>query len=194
MVVGLYGLLQHRKRDAVQGECMMIWHYFKGAHHAAQRIDIGHAGQGAQGGPNHPIQNGAALLQGEVFAFHREHEYFTQWRGDRSEPAADIGGQVALRIIQPFRDLLARPVDVGALIKIDGNVGDCILCSGAQNLLVRDTEHLQFDRGDNARFDLFRGHARSLHDDLYLCRGNIGECIYRQVAVRRDAYAGQQQR
>ena len=45
MIVGLYGLLQHGKRNAVGGEGMVVRHHFKGAHQAPYGIDLGHAGQ-----------------------------------------------------------------------------------------------------------------------------------------------------
>jgi len=105
----------------------VIRHHFKSAHQTAYGIDLCHAGQCAQDRPYHPIQNRATLLQGKVFAFHGEHEHITQRRGDWRESAGDIAWQVTLRVIQPFRDLLACPVDVGALTKIDGDVGDRIL-------------------------------------------------------------------
>ncbi len=193
-VVRFQRLLQLLHGKSARSEGRVIGHDFEAARQAAERVDVGHAGQGAQGGAYGPVQNGAALFQRDAFAFHGEHEHLAQRGGDRCEAAAGAAGQVAHRVAQPFGDLLARPVDIGAVVEIDGDVGDGIFGDGAQHALVGDAQHLQLDRRDDARFDLFRRHAGRLHDDLHLRGRDIGEGVDGQLAERDDARADQQQR
>ena len=47
---------------------------------AAQRVDVGDAGQGAQARTDHPVQQRPTFLQREVAAFDREHEHIGQRR------------------------------------------------------------------------------------------------------------------
>ena len=98
---------------------------------------------------------------------------------------------------QPFGHLLARPIDVGPILEVDGDVGDRILRRRAQDRLLRDPEQLQLDRRDDARLDLLRRHARRLHDDLDLHRGDVGKGVdgdaqERIGAGRRDQCGAEQ--
>jgi hypothetical protein len=54
------------------GERVAIGAHFKGFNIAAQRVDIGNAGHGAQHGPDRPIER-AAFFGKALRAFHREH-------------------------------------------------------------------------------------------------------------------------
>ena len=193
-VVGFQRLLQLEHGKPACGECSVIRHDFKAARQTAQRIDVGHAGQGAQRGTYRPVQNRATLFQRDALAFHGEHEHLAQRRSDRRQSAARAAWQVAQGVVQALCDLLARPVDVGAVVEIEGDVRDGVLGDGTQHALVGDAQHFQFDRRDDARLDFFRRHAGRFHDDLYLRGGDIGESIDGQVAKRGDARTDDQQR
>ncbi len=92
-------------------------------------------------------------------------------------PPLNAGRQVAHGRGQAFADLLARPVDVGAILEIDGDVGQRVLRHRAQQALVRDAEHFLLDRHGEARLDFLRRHARRLQDDLDLGGRYIGKGV-----------------
>ena len=71
-------------------------------------------------------------------------------------------GQVAHHAGEALADLLARPVDVGAVVEVEGHVGQRVLGGGAQDALVRDAQHLLLDGHRDARLDLLRRHAGAL--------------------------------
>jgi len=109
-------------RDAAGCEGCVDGHDFEGADIAAERIDIGHARHGAQRRPDHPVQQRPALGERQVGAVDREHEHLAQRAGDRGEAAAHPLRQVARDVGETLRDLVARPVDVGAVLEIEGDV------------------------------------------------------------------------
>ena len=175
---------------------MRLRHDFEGAHLAAQTVDVGNAGNGAQLRADHPVEQGAFLGQRQV-ALNGEHEHFAERRRDRRHAAAGAGRQVALGGGQALADLLARPVDVGAVLEIDGDVGQGVFGSRAQQALVRDAEHFLLDRHGEARFDFLRRHAGRLQDDLDLCGGHVGKGINWQANESlhpgADEHGGQHQ-
>ena len=167
-------------RDAAGGEGGADRHDLEGADIAAERIDVGHAGDRAQRRPDHPVEQGPALCERQVGAVDREHEHLAERAGDRGEAAAHAFRQVARDVGQALRDLVARPVDVGAVLEIEGDVGERVFGRRAQDLLVRDPEQLELDRHGNPLLDLLGGEARRLHDDFHLDRRDVGKCIDRQ--------------
>jgi hypothetical protein len=76
---------------------------------------------------------------------------------------------------QTLVHLIARPIDIGAVVEIDGDIGNRIFGDRAQDRLMRNAQHLLLDGGDHAAFHLLGRHARSLQDDLDLGRGNVGK-------------------
>ncbi len=167
-IVGLQRLLQLRDADAAALERRIVGHDLERAHHAAQRVHIRHAGQRAQCRADHPVEQTPALGCGEITALDGEHEHLAERRGDGGETARHRRRQVLDDVVEALGHLLPRPVDVGAVVEVDGDVGDRVLRRRPQNALARNAQHLQFDRGDDARFHLLRRHARCLHDDLHL--------------------------
>ncbi len=101
---------------------MRVGYDFKGAHLATQAIHIRDAGNGAQLRPDHPVEQGAFFGQRQI-ALDGEHEHFAERRGDRCHAASHAGWQIAHGGSQAFADLLARPVNIGAILEIDGDVG-----------------------------------------------------------------------
>ena len=106
-------------------------------------------------------------------------------------PPLAPGGRLPMRGGQAFADLLARPVDVGAVLEIDGDVGQRVFGSRAQQALVRDAEQFLLDRHGEAGFDFLRRHARRLQDDLDLRRRDVGKGIDRQATEGLNAGADQ---
>ena len=193
-IVGLQRLAQRRQADAARTQGRVVGDHLEHAHEAAEGVDVGHAGQAAQRRADHPVEQAAPLGLVELAAFDREHEHLAERCRDRCQAAGCRGGQVLCDVVQALGDLLARPVDVGAVVEVDGDVGDRVLGRGAQHALMRNAEHLQLDRHDDARLDLLGRHARRLHDDLDLCRGHVREGVDRQLAEGLDAQSREQQR
>src|SRR3546814_16529959 len=77
---------------------------------------------------------------------------------------------------QAFGNLLTRPIDVGAVDKIYGDVGNGIFGGGSQDGLIGNTEHFHLERRDDAALHLRGGHDRSLQDAFpsRLSAGRIG--------------------
>ena len=193
-VVHLQCLLQIGQTHAARGELCIIRRHLESTHQSAQRIDIRHTWQGAQLRANHPIQQRATLGERELAAFHREHIHLTQRRGDRRQAARRPDWQTGLDVAEAFRHLLARPVNVGAILEINGDIRQRVLGNGAQHMLFWNAQHFRFDGRNNPRLHLFRGHAGRLHDQLHLGRGDIGKSVDRQVLERHGARTDQQQR
>ena len=191
-VVGTDRRLQVIGRKAHRGQLHRVGHHLVTAHQATERVDVGDARHGAQCRPDHPIKQASTFGDGHVFRFHGEHEHLAQRCGDRRHAAADAFRQIDEDAVQPFGHLLTRPVDVGAILKIDGHVDQTVLGHRAQHALVGDAQHLHFDRDRNAGLDLFRGHARRFHDHLDLGAGDVGEGIDRQTLEGEPAGGGQQ--
>ena len=185
-VVRFQRLLQLRQRQAARGQGGQVGHHFEAAHHAAERIDVGHAGDVAQLGADGPFEQRALFHQAQG-AFDGEHEDFAQRRGDGRQAAADGGGQVLQHAGQPFADLLARPEDVRAFLEVQRDVGDRIFGLRAQHGLARDAQQFLLDGGDDARLDFFRRHAGRLQDQLDLGTGDIGKGVDGQRAERLHA-------
>ena len=77
-----------RQRGAVR-------YHFQGAYTAAECVDIGHPGHGAQGRADHPVQHLAAFGQRVAFAFDGEHVHVRQRGRDRRQAAIQPRRQVA---------------------------------------------------------------------------------------------------
>ena len=121
-VVGLEGGLQGGEGEATGGQGGRVGADLEAAYLAAQAVHVGHAGHGAQLGADRPVEQGALLLQRNR-PFDGEHEHLAQRRGDRGEAAGGAGGQVAHHAGEALADLLAGPVDVGAVLEVERDVG-----------------------------------------------------------------------
>ena len=64
-----------REAEARSGKPRAVRHHGKALGFAAQHVDIGNAGQRAQGRAQRPVQQGAPLAQREAAAFDGEHEH-----------------------------------------------------------------------------------------------------------------------
>ncbi|MCW2019198.1 hypothetical protein ACVILJ_000068 [Bradyrhizobium diazoefficiens] len=77
-------------------------------------------------------------------------------------------GKVTSDVRQPLGDLVARPVDIRAVLEIDRDVGERVFGGRAKDLLVRQAQQFELDRDGDALLDLLRRQARCLHDDFHL--------------------------
>jgi hypothetical protein len=160
--------------QARSGQRLHVGRHLIGFDHAAQRVDIGHPRHGAQRRAHHPVEH-SALLGKALRTFQREHVHVGQRRGDGRHASRHRGRQIAHHTRQALVHLIARPIDIGAVVEIDGDIGNRIFGDRAQDRLMRNAQHLLLDGGDHAAFHLLGRHARSLQDDLDLGRGNVGK-------------------
>ena len=177
-------------RQAAHREQLRLRDDLEGAYFAAQAVHIGNAGNRAQLRTDDPVQQRPLFGQRQL-AFDGEHEHLAQRRGDRRHAAGNARRQVVHRRGQAFADLLARPVDVGAVLEIDGDVGQRVLRGRAQQALARDAEQLLLDRHGEPGLDFLRRHAGGLQDDLDLRRRDIRKGVDRQAEEGMHAGADQ---
>jgi hypothetical protein len=135
-VVGLDGSLDLCRRQPHRGQLDRIGHTSKLRTLPPRALTSATPGHRAQGRPDHPVQQAAPLLQRQPFTLDGEHEHLAQRRGDRRHAAADAAGQVGRDVGQALGHLLARPVDVGAVLEIDRHVDDAVLRHRAQHALL----------------------------------------------------------
>ena len=166
-VIALQGPAQIVEIQSSRLQGSQIGNHLETAHVAPQRIHIGNTGQGAQLRPDDPVEQAAFLRQRQL-ALDSKHQHFAQRGRHRRQPTADPGGKIGHRIGQAFAHLLAGPVNVGAVGKIESDVGDRIFCNSTQRALLRNTEQFQLDRRHDACFHLLRRHSGRLDDDLHL--------------------------
>ncbi len=189
-IVGFEDGLQILQRQTARSQQLRVGYDFKGAHFTTQTVDVSDAGNRAQLRANHPVEQGTLVGERHV-AFDGEHEHLAERCGDGCHAAGDAGGQVAHCRGEALADLLACPVDVGAVFEVERDVGQRIFRGGAQQALMRDAEQFLLDRHGEAGFDLFRRHARRLQDNLDLGGRYIGEGVNRQA--EESLYTGPDQ-
>ena len=193
-VVGVDRVGQLLKAHAAGSHADGIWQYLEGPDLATEGVHIRHARYGTQRRPDHPVEQAATFDQRQGCTVHREHKHLAQRCGDRRHAATDAVRQAVAQVAETLGNLLPRPVDVSAILKIDGDIDQAVLGDRAQDLGLGNTEHFHFDRHGNPAFNFFRGHPRCLHDHLDLGAGHIREGIDGQPTVGIPARAGQQQR
>ena len=106
-------------------------------------------------------------------------------------PPLTPGGRLSMAEGQAFANLLAGPVDVGAILEIDGDIGQGVFRHRAQQALMRNAEHFLLDRHGEAGFDFLRRHAGA-QDDLDLGGRYIGKGVDGQTEQGLDAGADEQ--
>ncbi len=192
-VVGVNHLPELRHGHAAGGHFELIGHHLEGANNPAQRIHVGHARHSAQRRPDHPVEQAAPFGQRQSLAFDGEHIHFPERGRDGRHAARDAGGQAFAQAAQTFADLLARPIDIGAVLEVDRHVDQAVLGDRTQDLGFRDAEHFHFDRHRDTAFDFLRRHAGGLHDDFDLGARHVGECVNRQAEVGHPSRTGDNQ-
>jgi hypothetical protein len=154
------------------------------AHLAAQRIDVGHAGHGAQPRTDHPVLQRAQLGVAVAGTGDAVHVGLAERGGDRRQHRLGPGRQAGAHLVEALGHLRARPVDVGAVLEIDDDAGERVLGGRAQHRLARQALQLHLDREGDARFDLGRCQPRGLDHHHDLRAGDVREGIDRQAAER----------
>ena len=124
--VGLHRSAKQFRRNAARRQRIVEWYDLEGPNIAAERVDVGHTGDRSKRRADHPIEQRAPLRQRQLGTVDREHEHFAEGARDRRQAAADALGQIAGNVRETFGDLIARPVDVGAVLEIDRDVGERI--------------------------------------------------------------------
>ena len=167
----------------------VVGHDLERADISAERVDVGDAGHCAQGRADGPIEQRPAFCKGQSWALDREHEHLAERTGDRCQAPAHAVRQVTGDIRESLRNLVARPVNIGAVFEIECDVGKRVFGRRAQNLLVRDAKEFEFDWHRYALLDLLRRQARRLHDDFDLNRRDVREGVDRQTRENDHANA-----
>ena len=192
-VVGVNRLPELRHGHAAGGHFELIGHHLERANNTSQRIHVGHARHSAQRWPDNPVEQAASFGQRQTLAFNGEHIHFPERGRDRRHAARDAGGQIFAQAAQTFADLLARPIAVGAVLEVDGDIDQAIFRDRTQDFSFWDTEHFHFDRHRDTAFDFLRRHAGGFHDDFDLGTRHIGECVNRQPEVGHPSRTGDNQ-
>ena len=141
--------------------------------------------------PDDPIEDPAQFHVRVAAPLHEEHVDVTQRHGDRCEAALDPLRQAGQHLADPLGHLLARPVDIGRVLEVDGDHRQRVLGDRAQDGLVLDAAHLDLDRVGDPLLDFDRRHPRRLDDDLNLGVRDVGEGVDRELPVGVEAPAGE---
>ena len=193
-VVRFDRLFQLRHRHTAHGHPDLIGNDFVRANDPSQSIDVGDTRNRPQRGADDPVEQTPSFRQGQPFAFDDEHIHFPERRRDGCHAARNTGRQAFGEAAQALAHLLARPIDIGAVLEVDGHIDQAVLDHGAQDAGLGDTEHLDLDRHRDPAFDFLRRHAGSFHDDLDLSTRHVGEGVDRQPCVGIPARACEEQR
>ncbi|MHC2945234.1 hypothetical protein ACVIJX_002382 [Bradyrhizobium diazoefficiens] len=166
--VGFDGAAKQLRRNAARGERIVERDDLERPHVAAEGIHVGNPGNRAQRRSDHPVEQGSPFRQRQLGAVDGKHEHLAERTGDRRKPATHPLGKVTSDVRQPLGDLVARPVDIRAVLEIDRDVGERVFSGRAKDLLVRQAQQFELDRDGDALLDLLRRQARCLHDDFHL--------------------------
>ena len=149
---------------------------------AAPGVDLGDAGNLAQLRLDHPVVQGAQLIEGALGIVGAQHvvEDLAQPGGDRPEfraldPCRQFHGGQALH------DQLSRIVDWHIVAEGHHHLRQAELGDRADADQMRQAGNCQFHRHGQLFFDLFRPEGRGDGVDLHLHRGGVGEGVDRQT-------------
>ena len=104
-----------------------------------------------------------------------------------------LGRQLALRLLQAFRDLLPGEVDVGAVLEHDRHLRQAVARDRARVVEPGQAGQRGLDREGDALLGLERRVARRLGVDLHLDVGDVRHRVDRQAREVPDAQAGERQ-
>jgi hypothetical protein len=144
-VVGLQRRLQLPERQAAGGKGGWSGTISKVRTSPPRLLTSATPGIGAQLRADHPVEQGALSASGRSPSMVNMNISPSGVVIGAMPPLAP-GGRLPIAARQALADLLARPVDVGAVLEIDGDVGQRVLRGRAQQALVRDAEHFLLDR------------------------------------------------
>ena len=164
------------------------------AHVAAEAVDAGGAGRGAQDRPQHPVLQAAQLHQVARLALEGVLEDLAEAGGDRPEVRLDARRQLLACREHALHHHLAGEVDVGAVLEDHGD---------HRQAELRERTHLDRAGQAGARLldgighqllDLERREGRRLGDHRHLDVGDVGEGVDRQAEEGPHAGTDEQQR
>ena len=169
-----------------------IGRHMKLLHIAADAVDLRDPGHGADLRPDHPIlqgpeirgrKRGAVGLPGPRLRLHGPHEDLAETRGDGPHLRLDTRGQSALGLLNTLVDEAPREIDIGAVLKDHGDLGQPIAGERAGFLQARQARDYGFDGEGDALLDLQGGIARHLGVDLDLDVGDVRDGVDGQALV-----------
>jgi hypothetical protein len=166
----------------------------KGSHLSAERIDVGDTLDREESRADDPVEHTTQLHVVVALAFDEEHVDIREWHRDRSETTLDALRQLREDLADALRDLLARPVNVGAVREIDRDDGERVFGQRSQHCLAGNPPDFRFERVGDALFDLAGSHPGSLDDDLDLGVRDVREGIDGEIAKGANADAGEDER
>ena len=91
--------------------------------------------------------------------------------------------QLALRLLQPLVDEIAREIDVRAVLEHDGHLRQAVARQRARVFDVGQARDGRFHRVRDALLDFQRRVAFRLGVDLHLDVGDVGHCVDRQALI-----------
>jgi hypothetical protein len=138
--------LERGEGQAAGGQGRRIGHDLEAADFAAEAVHVGHAGHRAQRRTDRPVEQGALVFEGQIGPSMVNMNISPSGVVIGARPPRGAGRQVAHHAGEALAHLLAGPVDVGAVLEVEGDVGQRVLGRGTQDALVRNAEHLLFDR------------------------------------------------
>ena len=111
----------------------------------------------------------------------RVHEDLAQAGGDRAHLRLEARGQLRLDLLQAFAHLLAREVQVGAVLEHHGHLRQAVARDRTRVVQSRQAGHRGLDREGDALLGFQRRIAGRLGVDLHLDIGDVGRGVDRQL-------------
>ncbi len=199
-VAACNGLHQVAQPDAVRGQSRGIRRDMDLSNVAADGVDLGDTLQVTQLRAHHPVLQRAQTSRRPGLpiradrarqGFHRVHEDLAEAGGHRSEDWLALGRQLALGLLQAFRDLLPGEVDVGPVLEDDRHLGKPVARDRACVVESGQSGQRGLDRESQSLLGFQRRVARRLGVDLHLDVGDVGRRVDRQARVVPDAESGE---
>jgi hypothetical protein len=165
-------------------------------HLAADRDDLGDAGNRQQARTHHPVGIFADRHRTDLVGIGRQRDQqdLAHDRRDRPELRHDAGWQGLAHQIQAFGDLLAVAVDVRTPFELDVDDRQTDARHRAHARHARHAVHARLDREGDQLLDFLRGHAAGLGHQRHGRLVEVGEDVDRHLSQRDRAIDDQQQR
>ena len=163
---------------------------------AADAVDFGNAGYGAQLRANDPIVQGSQILRRigrsvglacAGFGLDRVHEDLAEPRSDRAEFGLQPRRQLGRDGLDALPDELACEVEVGAVLEDHGDLAQPVARHRTRVFKAGESGDGSLDRIGDALFGFERREAGCLGVDLYLDVGDVGHRVDRQATEIIDA-------
>ena len=173
------------------------------AREAADGVDLGHARHVAQLRTHDPVLQRAQVGGGERCAvrlarlrvgFHRVHEDLAHAGGDGAHLRFQSRGQLRLDLLQALGHLLAREVQVGAVLEHHGHLRQPVARDRARVVQSRQSRQGRLDRERHPLFGLQWRVPVHLRVDLHLHVGDVGRDVDGQPAEAPAADGDQRDR